>query len=54
MIVPYIVGSNDRATELTRAIGDQLELLELPQSAPLVVPLGQGEPQALPPPTSIN
>ncbi len=54
MIVPYIVGSNDRATELTRAIGDQLELLELPQSAPLVVPLGQGEPPTLPTPTSIN
>lgn len=39
MIVPYIVGSNERATELTRAIGDQLELLELP-SAPLLPPPG--------------
>lgn len=38
MIVPYIVGSNERATELTRAIGDQLELLELPSSAPLLPP----------------
>lgn len=32
MIVPYIIGSNERATELTRAIGDEMELLELPQS----------------------
>jgi general secretion pathway protein D len=32
MIVPYIVGSDQRAQELTRAIGDNLELLQLPQS----------------------
>jgi general secretion pathway protein D len=32
MIVPYIVGSDQRAQELTRAIGDNLELLELPKS----------------------
>lgn len=31
MIVPYIVGSDERAAELTRAIGNELELLELPQ-----------------------
>lgn len=32
MIVPYIVGSDQRAQELTQAIGDELELLELPVS----------------------
>lgn len=32
MIVPYIVGSDSRADELTRAIGNDLELLELPAS----------------------
>ena len=42
MIVPYIVGSNERATELTRAIGDQLELLELPSPAPLLLPSDAG------------
>jgi len=43
MIVPYIIGSDERAAELTRAIGDELELLQLPSSgslmpAPLPVP----------------
>ena len=42
IIVPYIVGSNERATELTRAIGDQLELLELPSPAPLLLPSDAG------------
>lgn len=32
MIVPYIVGSDQRAQELTRAIGDNLQLLQLPQA----------------------
>lgn len=32
MIVPYIVGSDSKAQELTQAIGDQLELLSLPES----------------------
>lgn len=32
MIVPYIVGSDQRAQELTRAIGDNLELLQLPKA----------------------
>ncbi|WP_282276982.1 secretin N-terminal domain-containing protein [Stenotrophomonas sp. PS02297] len=52
MIVPYIVGSNERATELTRAIGDQLELLELPSST-LMLPLPSAEqhPPAFPPAT---
>lgn len=31
MIVPYIIGSDERANELTRAIGNELELLTLPQ-----------------------
>ena len=44
MIVPYIVGSNERATELTRAIGDQLELLELPSSTQLLPPPAAAEP----------
>jgi general secretion pathway protein D len=34
MIVPYIVGSDQRAQELTQAIGDNLQLLQLPK--PLV------------------
>lgn len=34
MIVPYVVGSDDRANQLTRAIGDELELLELPAYVP--------------------
>jgi general secretion pathway protein D len=41
MIVPYIIGSDKRANELTRAIGNELELLELPlprESLPLPVP----------------
>jgi general secretion pathway protein D len=38
MIVPYIVGSDERAQELTRAIGDDLQLLQLPK------PLSPGEP----------
>ena len=38
MIVPYIVGYDDRAQELTQAIGDELELLELPGTMK-VVPL---------------
>lgn len=42
MIVPYIVGSNERATELTHAIGDQLELLELPSSPSLLPPSSTG------------
>lgn len=52
MIVPYIVGSNERATELTRAIGDQLELLELPSST-LMLPLPSAEqhPPVFPPAT---
>ena len=37
MIVPYIVGSDERAQELTRAIGDDLKLLQLPK------PLSPGE-----------
>ena len=32
MIVPYIVGSDSKAQDLTQAIGDQLELLSLPES----------------------
>lgn len=51
MIVPYIVGSNERATELTRAIGDQLELLELPSST-LLSPPGEQPPPLAPPPTT--
>jgi general secretion pathway protein D len=31
MIVPYIVGSDQRAQELTQAIGDNLELIDLPE-----------------------
>lgn len=38
MIVPYIVGSDQRAQELTQAIGDELELMELPGTMK-VVPL---------------
>ncbi len=38
MIVPYIVGSDARAAELTRAIGNELEMLELPPQRPLVSP----------------
>lgn len=30
MIVPYIIGSDRRAEDVTQAIGDQLELLDLP------------------------
>lgn len=39
MIVPYIVGSDERANELTRAIGDELELLKLPEPSLKVSPL---------------
>lgn len=34
IIVPYIVGSDERAQELTEAIGNSLELLELPTPLP--------------------
>ncbi len=37
MIVPYIVESDDQATELTRALGERLELLELPVVPPVRV-----------------
>lgn len=40
MIVPYIVGSDQRAQELTQAIGDNLRLLQLPK------PLAPGAPAA--------
>lgn len=33
LIVPYVIGSDERANEVTKAIGDQLELLELPESS---------------------
>lgn len=33
MIVPYIIGSDERAQELTRAIGNDLRMLSLPQSS---------------------
>lgn len=33
MIVPYIVGSDERAQDITRSIGEQLELLDLPVPA---------------------
>lgn len=38
MIVPYIVGSDERANELTRAIGSELELLELPAQSLRLTP----------------
>ncbi len=41
MIVPYIIGSDQRANEITRAIGNELELLELPP----VGQLGEREPR---------
>jgi general secretion pathway protein D len=44
MIVPYIVGSDQRAQELTRAIGDNLELLQLPKA------LAPGDTMAAPQP----
>lgn len=44
MIVPYIVGSDQRAQELTQAIGDELELLELPAS------ISSDPPRPRPPP----
>ena len=53
MIVPYIVGSDKRANELTRAIGDELELLELPLPAlpaPRPTPSTRVGPAAAPPP----
>lgn len=34
MIVPYIIESDQRASEVTRAVVDRLELLELPPMAP--------------------
>lgn len=43
MIVPYIIGSDERAQELTRAIGNDLELLSLPQSS---APAASGAPRA--------
>ncbi len=39
MIVPYIVESDHQATALTRALGDKLELLQLPVSTPVQAPL---------------
>lgn len=38
MIVPYIIGSDARADEISRAIGNELELLQLPAPAPLGSP----------------
>ena len=65
MIVPYIVGSDQRAQELTQAIGNQLELLDLPQPlvpaatrvppanvriTPIPAPVRPADPVAIPPP----
>jgi general secretion pathway protein D len=50
MIVPYIIESDNQATALTRALGDRLELLELPVIPPTSVRLQRPEPQAVPEP----
>lgn len=46
MIVPYIIGSDRRAEDVTQAIGDQLELLDLPTSRTL--PMRATNPPASP------
>ena len=55
MIVPYIVGSDERAQQLTRAIGDNLEFLNLPPStmpAPAPLPAQPGGAVATPVPAT--
>lgn len=44
MIVPYIIGSDERAREVTEAIGNNLDLLELPDP---LVPARNGEPRGV-------
>ena len=55
MIVPYIEGSDERAQQLTRAIGDNLEFLNLPPStmpAPAPLPAQPGGAVATPVPAT--
>jgi len=47
MIVPYIIGSDQRAQELTRAIGNDLDLVELP-ARPLLAPEAASVPMPMP------
>jgi general secretion pathway protein D len=39
MIVPYIIGSDEQAEELTRSLSQRFELLDLPQSPPPPIPV---------------